>query len=84
MKRQSRNRGRKSGATFKTVSLAGRFNWPKGRLAGRWWRQLAQRVREYPQGRVTAWGIPFQAGRGRVILAAKGMFSPKGRDATGA
>ena len=72
MKKASRNRRRTSGPTFKRISLAGYFNWPKASPRGRWWKQLAQRVREYPSGRVTAWGIPFQAGKGRAILTAKG------------
>ena len=62
---------REFGATCKTVSLAKCFNWPRGRIAGPWWRELAGHVRGYPQGRQTAWGIPFQMGRGRAILVAQ-------------
>ena len=42
MSKQSKGRTRKHGATFKPVSLARYLNWPKARLGGRWWKDLAQ------------------------------------------
>ncbi len=72
MSKRASSQQRKPPASFKAVSLARYSNWPRGRLAGPWWRELAERVRKYPQGRLWAWGIPFQAGKGRVILATKG------------
>ncbi len=72
MSQRSRKRGREFGATFGPVTLVRHLNWPKGRPRGRWWKELAERVGKYPQGRVTAWGIPFHAGKGRVILLTQG------------
>ncbi len=73
MKSRPSARKRKFGATFKTVSLARHFNWPASRIAGRWWKELAAHVGDYPQGPQTAWGVPFRMGRKRrVILVAKG------------
>ncbi len=74
MKSRPSRTKRKFGAAFKTVPLAKYLNFPPGRVAGSWWKQLARQVSGYPQGRQTAWGIPFSMGRGRrrVILAARG------------
>ena len=61
-------------ASFRTVDLAKHVNWPKGKTTGKWWQELVQHVRTYPQGPQTAWGIPFRMGQQhRVILAAKGQ-----------
>ncbi len=81
---QSRNRGRrtssaaggvrsraKSPAAFRAVSLARCFNWPRGKPRGKWWQDLAERVGKYPRGGTKAWGVPFRAGDGRVILTVK-------------
>lgn len=62
------------GATFRRVSLERYFNWPPRQVKGEWWRELKQKVVEYPQGDQKSWGIPFRMARGagrRVILAAK-------------
>ena len=63
------------GATFRPVDLAAQLNWPPRRVRGEWWRNLAERVRAYPEGKQTSWGIPFHMAEGagcRAILAAKG------------
>jgi len=73
VKNRRGGRKRKFGATFRMVNLAKHFNWPGGRITGRWWKELAEHVRRYPQGPQRAWGIPFRmGGRRRVILAAEG------------
>ncbi len=75
MKRQTHRKPAKFGATFKTIDLGRYFNWPTRRAPDPWWRKLAAHVRKYPQGRQTAWGIPFRmadVGGPRVILAAEG------------
>jgi len=63
------------GATFRRVSLDRYLNWPPRQVRGSWWRELEQKLFEYPEGEQTPWGIPFRMARGsgrRVILTAKG------------
>ena len=64
----------KFGADFKEISLGKYFNWPSGKIAGKWRKELAEHVRSYPTGRQAAQGIPFRLADGarRVILAAAG------------
>jgi hypothetical protein len=63
------------GAQFKTVDLAGCFNWPGERERQKWWRDLAARIHSYPEGPQKPWGIPFRMGSDaglRVALVAQG------------
>ncbi len=63
------------GASFTQVSLERLFNWPNRSVRLEWWRDLAGRVRKYPEGAQESWGIPFSMGEGkqaRVILVSKG------------
>ncbi|MHC4914693.1 MAG: CehA/McbA family metallohydrolase [Planctomycetota bacterium] len=74
MARKRKSAGKKSGASFREVSLARRFNWPRGRLAGAW-KKIADEVRRWPSGRERPWGVPFRmaGARGpRVLMAAAG------------
>ena len=69
------SRGKKKlGPTFRTVNLTRYFDWPTGRMANKWWKDLAGRVAEFPGGAQKAWGIPFRMsqGRERVILVGTG------------
>ena len=63
---------RKYGATFKEISLGEYFNWPSGKIAGKWNKDLAEHVRSFSTGKQAAQGIPFHMAEGarRVILAA--------------
>ncbi len=73
MRHQRKKKG--FGATFNTVDLSARFNWPPRRVRGEWWRELAAHIQAYPEGRQAAWGIPFRLGDEggpRVILVGKG------------
>jgi len=68
-------RKRRFGAKCKPVSLARQFNWPRRVKRDEWWRKLRDRVRDYPEGKQTPWGVPFLMGAGRgprVILVADG------------
>ncbi len=58
------------GASFRAVNLARHFNWPRGKPAGKWWKELAEKVRAYPCGRQKPWGIPFSlaSSRGARVL----------------
>ena len=40
----AKKRGKKSrfGAAFRTVNLARRFNWPRGKMRGKWLKDLAE------------------------------------------
>lgn len=72
--RRTRNGSRR--AQMHPLSLQRYFNWPKGRVGGSFFRDLAKRIREYPVGRQTAWGIPFDMGAGtagRVIMVARNL-----------
>jgi len=63
------------GAAFRPVDLRPVFQWPPKRLRGDWWRELADHVRAYPQGRQRSWGIPFRMAGGegpRVALVTAG------------
>ena len=69
----SSGKKKKFGAACKTVSLARYADWPSGKLAGPWWKQLAKHVAKYPKGKQSVWGIPFRASEsGRVIVATAG------------
>jgi len=72
---RGRSKRKARGAKFRAVNLAKHFNWPSQRVQGEWWRELAERVRTYPEGEQTSWGMPFRMGGGkarRVLLVAKG------------
>ena len=58
------------GAKFTKINLSEHANWPPTRLRGAWWRQLAARLKDYPQGPQAPWGIPFVMPAGRAVLAA--------------
>jgi hypothetical protein len=65
----------KFGAKCSTVSLGRYINWPRRLKAGEWWRKLRERVRAYPEGKQTSWGVPFAMAKGtgpRVVLVADG------------
>ena len=64
----------KYGADFKEISLGKLFNWPSGKIAGKWHKDLAEHVRGFSTGKQTGQGIPFRMATGarRVILAAAG------------
>lgn len=76
MGKETRKRSRKQlGARCRTVDLSKRFDWPRGRIGSRFWKDLAAGIRGYPAGKQASWGIPFKmAGKTgpRVLLAAKG------------
>ena len=75
MAKRSAKRSPKYGAKCKAVDLAGCLNWPRRPGKDQWWQGLAARVREYPEGEQTSWGMPFgmAGGKGpRVILVAEG------------
>lgn len=67
---------RKFGARCRPVRLAPYFNFPRGTLKDEWWRQLAERIGQYPAGKQKSWGIPFQMAakdaRPRLILVSRG------------
>ncbi|MHC4717652.1 MAG: hypothetical protein ACYS5V_11830, partial [Planctomycetota bacterium] len=73
MARQRSRRSRAYGAKCRTVSLSRLFNWPGGKVSGKWWRDLARRVAEFPAGNQKPWGIPFKMAGGsrRVILLTR-------------
>jgi hypothetical protein len=69
----SRDKRRRRGAETNPVNLQRHYNWPRGRVAGEFLRDLAKRVRQYPAGKQTVWGIPFEMGDGkaaRVVIVA--------------
>jgi len=75
MAKRGEAKKRRFGAAFRTISLADLFNWPGRSVRGEWWQKLAEHVREYPEGKQTSWGIPFEMGTGRqarVIRVRKG------------
>lgn len=58
----------------KPVSLESLFNWPKQVPDDEWWRNIATRVRAFPEGKQVSWGIPFRLGKGknkRVIMLGR-------------
>ncbi|KKM24460.1 hypothetical protein LCGC14_1604880 [marine sediment metagenome] len=63
---------RRYGAAFKTVNISKLFNFPAGRIKGRWWKQLAEHLGGYPKGKQQSWGIPFAMGarRARTIIVS--------------
>ena len=53
------------------ISISKSANWPGKVPKNEWWQGLADRVRKYPTGQQTAWGIPFSfvpTSRRRVIM----------------
>jgi len=76
MRKNAAGSKRQFGARFRRVSLEQYFNWPPRQVKGRFWRELKQKISEYPQGDQNSWGIPFRMAKGagrRLILATKGL-----------
>ena len=58
----------------KPVDIGKFLNFPGPSVRGRFWRELAEEVRDFPAGRQTAWGIPFEmAGKraGKRVIALR-------------
>ena len=61
----------KFGSRCKTIDLTPYLNWPRGKPRDPWWGDLAQTVRELPEGRQDSWGVPFDMPEGsglRVVM----------------
>lgn len=76
----SNTSGRKSkakGARTRAIDLSEHFNWPRRVPKDGWWQELVARVRDWPSGIQTSWGIPFRMG---VTPGARAIFVDKTRE----
>ena len=70
----ARTQSRRIGAVCTPVDLSGLFNWPKRVPKDAWWHEVVQRVRAYPRGDQTSWGVPLKLAKGagaRVIMVSR-------------
>lgn len=62
------------GAKTACIDISAHFSFPGRSVTGDWWKQVAERVRRYPSGDVTSWGIPFkmaqEAGPRAVVVSS--------------
>lgn len=64
---------RRFGSSTKPVNLASIMNWPRRVPADVHWQVWKKRIKEFPRGKQTSWGIPFEmaaatAGQNVIML----------------